>query len=132
MKSGSLLSILTSAEPFIGSTVSEVEQGKYPYVVSIAKKITLIPAEMTHICTGSLIANNFVLTNAFLLNSGSEDFIRVIVGSVDLKYGMVYNASMVITYNDWADSKKIRGKFSIQDIVIIKVMKKKNSIQLVY
>lgn len=120
---GSLLSILTRAQPLKGNDVTKVEKGKYPYVVSIVQKNNQSNVEEMHICTGVLITSQFILTAAHCFDVVNE--IEIIIGSVDLRKGKRYDPSVWVTYNRWVESKNNLIRSIAHDIAIVKVKKKK-------
>ncbi|KAJ8687485.1 hypothetical protein QAD02_023279 [Eretmocerus hayati] len=115
-----------------GSEITKVQPSKQPFVVLITNKDSINDDEV-HLCTGSLISHEHVLTGAYCLKNLPESNLQVHVQSTSpkSKKTIPYGVSFKITYEQWC---KFRNDCTFvsytDDISILKLSDSVNQVGL--
>jgi V8-like Glu-specific endopeptidase len=98
-----------------GVNVRNAREGEFPFV---SQNIRI---ESNHFCSGTLITNQDILTAAHCLEDERPTQVLAIVGSSDLRQGIMYSPLWWITYNHWIQIKHMQRRFQSNDIANIRV-----------
>lgn len=111
---------LSLAEPLRGHNMYPA---KIPFVASIARIRPEYIVDRNHFCSGSLIAENLVLTAAHCLSNETNYKIDIIIGTTDLKGARPkYEVQAWKTFKVWASQKNPDiVKHQYNDLAIVKV-----------
>ncbi|XP_011493785.1 PREDICTED: uncharacterized protein LOC105359008 [Ceratosolen solmsi marchali] len=111
------------ANAMVGSNIRNARPNEFPFVISIMTYYPNDdrPADEVHRCTGTLISAQDALTSYHCLHSLTVLDFRLIIGSNDLRQGVMYRALWWWGYNEWAASKNIETEFRQNDIAFIKI-----------
>jgi hypothetical protein len=83
-----------------GENVKSAEENEFKYVVSILEidNSTLVPIEMYHRCTGTLVSKQDVLTAEHCVNNIFPSAIKMLIGSIDLRLGTIFSPLFFVPY----------------------------------
>lgn len=93
---------------------------EFPSVVSIGKKKN--NHQNAHLCTGTLITSQHVLTAEHCLEDEHPAYIEITVGSINRRHGTKYQTSHWITYVEWKNPSEYKNESALHDIAIITVI----------
>jgi hypothetical protein len=112
---------LPIAEPIIGENVRRAEANEFPAIVSFMTiNEGVEDLEEEHFCTGTLLTSSHVLTAAHCLENVQKNETQIVLGSVDLRCGLVYYPLWWVNYNEWASVRRVHLQFVVNDIAIVK------------
>ena len=111
----------SNAEPLVGQNVRRVRGNEFPFVVAIGNNF--FQDLQDHICTGSLISRNHVLTAASCLKNVALERLRVKIGSSDILSANDFEVSWWLSYEEWAQLNNMPPDHEDHDVAIIKVTK---------
>ncbi|KAJ8688184.1 hypothetical protein QAD02_023979 [Eretmocerus hayati] len=127
---GILLRHIVITEPLIGRGIHMVKSKQFPFIALITEKSDgTVPIK--HICTGSLITNDYVVTAAKCLKSVWESNLQVIFGSTDplSEEYKKCDVSSLTTFKIWCQNQgKCTFKDDSDDIGLIKLSEKMNDL----
>jgi hypothetical protein len=112
------------AKPLIGTNVRNANENEFPFVVSVIQinqsASTRIYAR-NHVCTGTLISRQDVLTAEHCIIFESMDELEIITGSTRLRHCVRYPIFWWITYDQWANIQNVEILLPINDVACIRV-----------
>jgi hypothetical protein len=123
----------STVNAIIGSTVRMARPLEFPFIVSImnVNVNNAVPAN-DHICTGSLISRQHVLSAAQCTLNRQWNETVVLAGTSSLLFGSIYGISWWIRFNEWTMYRQRPTLFEDNDISITRVNNFINKISSIF
>lgn len=114
-------------KPWIKPSLGRIINGEsavpnsWPWVVSLRKTTSSLgTTNRNHICGGSVLSPNFIITAAHCVDSHEKELLSVVIGSNYLQENnqLFYNISEVIIHPSYKDNQKLN------DIALLRLSKR--------